>query len=124
MNKHRSHDDDDDDDDDVDRYDTSNKSSWISACPSSYDQPNAMPCSTTGIVASDLFMSQACFRATLLQIHEISCGVIPRNLTHRTGPTFHGPRKKPEYQKTLCLATYLVRGPLGFGPIQFLMDKG
>ena len=113
MNKHRSHDDDDDDDDDdVDRYDTSNKSSWISAC--------AMPCSTTGIVASDLFMSQACFRATLLQIHEISCGVIPRNLTHRTH--FSRTPKKSEYQKTLCLATYLVRGPLGFGPIQFLME--
>ena len=29
------------------------------------------------------------------------------------------PRKKPEYLIARSQATYLVRGPLGFGPIQF-----
>ena len=37
-----------------------------------------------------------------------------------TGPTFHGPRKNPE--DLIALASNLLRGPLGFGPIQFLMD--
>ena len=35
------------------------------------------------------------------------------------GPTVHGPRKKPEYLKTLV--TYLG-GTLGAGPIQILME--
>ena len=34
----------------------------------------------------------------------------------QTGPTFHGPRKKPEYLIARSLATYVLRGPLGFGP--------
>ena len=36
-----------------------------------------------------------------------------------TGPTEQTP-KKPEY--LIALISNLLRGPLGFGPIQFLMD--
>ncbi len=47
----------------------------------------------------------------------------------RTGSTFHGPRsstwlsRKKTWVSNSSIATYLVRGPLGFGPIQFLMDS-
>ena len=36
------------------------------------------------------------------------------------GPTFHGPRKNPEY--LIARSQLTERGPLGFGPIQFLME--
>ena len=43
----------------------------------------------------------------------------PRNL--QQDPRFTDPYCKPEYLIARS-QTYLARGPLGFGPVQFLMD--
>ena len=53
-------------------------------------------------------------------IYHIDKQLIERSKKSPTGPTEQTP--KPEYLVALA-PTYLVRGPLGFGPIQFLMEK-
>ena len=44
----------------------------------------------------------------------------PRNRTNGRTYEFHGPRKNLSSHSSI--ATYSYRGPLGFGPIQFLME--
>ena len=45
---------------------------------------------------------------------------LPRNL-QRSDPRTNGPRKNLSIKKR-SIATYVSRGPLGFGPIRCLMD--
>ena len=64
-----------------------------------------------GISTRSKIISSAIFAVKPVQSQAIS------NRTH-----FSRTPKKPDYLINSSIATYLVRGPLGFGPIQFLLD--